>query len=114
MCHNAIDKEPLNYWLWHELCTYYVSKNDLNGAIQACIVGAEKSATNPSPLMALSNLYAAKGEFMAAADSSAKLYAIQPTSIRLALRAATQYPLKPCEMNLKNSLERLVTLNHLN
>jgi hypothetical protein len=35
-------------------------------------------------------------------------------SIRLALRAATQYPLKPCEMNLKNSLERLVTLNHLN
>jgi hypothetical protein len=105
MCLDAIDKEPLNYWLWHELCRYYASKNDLNGAIQACKLQSEKSSTNPSPLMALSNLYAAKTEFKAAVASNDKLAEIRPTWIHLALSAVAR---TPYEIDLKRSLERFV------
>jgi hypothetical protein len=109
MCLDAIDGEPLNYWLWHELCRYYASKNDMNGAIQACKLHSEKSSTNPSPLMALSNLYAAKSEFKAAVESNDKLAKVPPTLIHLALSAVAR---TPYERNLKSSLERFVDFNH--
>jgi hypothetical protein len=109
MCHNAIMMVPLNYWLWHELCRYYAARNDLNGAIQACERGSRMSPTNPSPIMVLSNLYAAKGEFRAAAKSSAKLSQIGTDWIRLAFRTAAS---KPYETMLKISLDRSVILNN--
>jgi serine/threonine protein kinase len=109
MCHNAINKEPLNYWLWHELCRLYAAKNDLKGAIQACELGSGKSVANPSPLIELSNLYAANGEFKAAITTFVKLCNLKPTLIRLALRAAVRYPLESpssYEFKFKSSLER--------
>src|SRR5215471_7883687 len=57
----AINKEPLNYWLWHNLCGLYAAANNLDAAIHACKLGIETSSSNPSPLMELTNLYAAKG-----------------------------------------------------
>jgi tetratricopeptide (TPR) repeat protein len=108
-CHSAINEEPLNYWLWHELCRLYAAKNDLKGAIQACELGSGKSVANPSPLIELSNLYAANGEFKAAITTFVKLCSLNPTLIRLALRAAVRYPLESpgsYELKFKSSLEK--------
>jgi serine/threonine protein kinase len=108
MCYNAINKEPLNYWLWHELCRLYATKNDLDGAIQACELGSQKSANNPSPLMELCNLYASKCEFKAAITTFVKLCNLKPTLLQLALKAAVRYLLKlesPYEIKIRISLE---------
>src|SRR5271169_6064378 len=60
MLQDAIDKEPLNYWLWHNLCTLYAATNNLDEAILVCERGIKNSDANPSPLMELTNLYAAR------------------------------------------------------
>jgi len=107
MYQDAIDKEPFNYWLWHNLCRLYAVNHDLDGAIQACLLGIEKSTTNPSPRMELSSLYAAKGDYRNAVMIYTKSR-IKPAMLRLALKASRN----PCnspsshEIQLRQSLER--------
>lgn len=82
---NAIEKEPFNYWLWHNLCKLLIQRDDLDEAIRTCQLGIETSEDNPSPLMELSNLYAAKGDYGTAIKTSMKLARIKPANFRLAL-----------------------------
>ena len=82
---DAIEKEPLNYWLWHNLCKLLVQRDDLDEAIRTCQLGIEMSEDNPSPLMELSNLYALKGDYGTAINTSMKLSFIKPAHFRLAL-----------------------------
>ena len=82
---DAIEKEPLNYWLWHNLCKLLVQRDDLDEAIRTCQLGIKKSKDNPSPLMELSNLYTAKGDYGAAIETSMKLARVKPANFRLAL-----------------------------
>jgi serine/threonine protein kinase len=105
-CQSAVDKEPLNYWLWHDLSRLYVAKNDINGAIQACLLGIEKSATNPSPLMELSNLYAANGDYKSAILASMKLSTFNPLLLQLALKGSGTPWRLDYETKLKRLLER--------
>jgi tetratricopeptide (TPR) repeat protein len=86
MSQDAIDKEPLNYWLWHNLCRLYAATNNLSGAIHACELGIKKTAINPSPLMELSNLYAAKGDYKAAITTGMRLLDVKPVILLFALK----------------------------
>jgi tetratricopeptide (TPR) repeat protein len=105
-CRDAIDKEPLNYWLWHHLSRLYIEQNDIDGAIQACKLGMKKWINNPSPLMELSNLYAAKGDYKTAISTSMELSKIDSIFFRIALKSG-EIPLRlSCEVKLKGSLQR--------
>jgi tetratricopeptide (TPR) repeat protein len=90
MWQDAVDKEPLNYWLWHNLCRLYSAMNNLDGAIDACKLGLGLGVTdsriNPSPLMVLTNLYAAKGHYEAAIALGIELVNIKPAILLLALK----------------------------
>ena len=68
MLQDAIEKEPLNYWLWHNLCRLYAATNNLDGAIHACELGIKKSGANLSPLMELTNFYVAKSDYKSCYD----------------------------------------------
>ena len=85
MLQDAIDKEPLNYWLWHNLCGLYCTMDNLDGAIHACELGIQKSRADPSPLMELTNLYAAKGDYKAATTTGERLLNVKPVILLLAL-----------------------------
>lgn len=87
-----IGKEPLNYWLWHALCILYATQNDLDGAIEACKTGIQKSPSNPSPLMELMNLYAANGDYKAAMGCGLGLLNIKTAVLQVAL-TSIRYPL---------------------
>ena len=108
MLQDAIDKEPLNYWLWHNLCRVYAATNNLDGAIHACELGIKKSDTNPSPLMELTNLYAAKGDYKAAITTGMQLLKVKPVILLLALKDSKNPLITPTslENKLKSSLER--------
>lgn len=108
MLQDAIDKEPLNYWLWHNLCREYAAMKNLDGAIDACELGIKKSVTNPSPLMELTNLYAAKGDYKAAITTGEQLLKVRPAILLLALKDSKNPMITPTslENNLKSSLER--------
>src|SRR5271167_3807110 len=82
----AIDKEPLNYWLWHNLCRLFAATNNLDGAIQACELGIKDSGTNPSPLMELTNLFPAKGDYKAAVTTGMRLLKVKPAILQLAFK----------------------------
>jgi hypothetical protein len=80
----------MNYWLWHYLCKTYIALNDLDGAISFCESGLE--ANNPSPLMTLTYLYAAKGDYEAAITKGMQLSKIRSPTLDLAL-SKPKYPL---------------------
>lgn len=82
-----IQNEPYNFWLWHALCTLYATKDDLDGAIKACEIGARGSTLNPSPIMELMNLYAAKGNYKVAVDKGRELLKMKSVDLRHALTA---------------------------
>jgi uncharacterized protein len=102
MLQGVIDKEPPNYWLWHDLCGLYVATNNLNEAIHACEIGLKKSSTDPSPLMELTNLYAAKGDYKAAITIGMRLLKVKPAILRLALNDPQEPLITPT--TLRNSL----------
>ena len=54
----AIDADPMDYWLWHILCQIHILLKDIDSAFAACKSGTEKFPNSPSPLMELSNLHA--------------------------------------------------------
>jgi tetratricopeptide (TPR) repeat protein len=86
MLQDAMDKDSLNYWLWHDLCRLYAATNNLDGAIHACELEIKKSGDNPSPLMELTNLYAAKGDYKAAIKAEMSLLKIKSVILLLALK----------------------------
>jgi serine/threonine protein kinase len=104
MSQDAIDKEPLNYWLWHNLCRLYTETNNLDGAIHACEFGIKKSGANPSPLMELTNLYAAKGDYKAAITTGMQLLKVRPVDLLVVFQNPGD-PLITPSSELKSSLE---------
>ena len=108
LCQDAIDKEPLNYWLWHNLCRLYTTTNNLDGAIHACELGIKKSGANPSPLMELTNLYAAKGDYKAAITTGMQLLKVKRVILLLALKDSKDPLITPTSPDYKpkSSLER--------
>jgi len=101
MSQDAIEKAPRNYWLWHNLCRLYASINSLDEAIQACELGMKRASDNPSPLMELTNLYAAKGDYKAAVTIGMLLLKVKPNVILSVLQDSG-----PHEDKLKSKLER--------
>lgn len=84
---NAINEDPMNYWLWYNLCKIHIGTDNLEGAILACESGADKFPTSPSPLMMLSNLYAAKGDYTGAIAKSVQFLTFKPSILCLALES---------------------------
>jgi serine/threonine protein kinase len=60
---DAIDEEPLDFWHWHYLFEAHIAKDGFDGAIAACKQGITKHPDNPCPMMELTNLYTAKGDY---------------------------------------------------
>jgi tetratricopeptide (TPR) repeat protein len=108
MYQDAMKKDPMNYWLWYNLCRVYAASNDLDGAIHACELGIKKSTSNPSPLMALTNLYAAKGDYKAAINAGMRLLKVKPAILPLALKDSKDPLIPPTslENKLKSSSEQ--------
>jgi serine/threonine protein kinase len=106
MWQDAIDKEPLNYWLWNNLCRLYSATNNLDEAIRACELGITKSRTNPSPLMELANLYAAKGDYKAAITTGMQLVKFKPAILILVLKDPKDLITSSRENKLISSLGR--------
>jgi hypothetical protein len=67
---DAVEREPLNFWLWHRLYEVHVTNDGLDGAIAACKQGKVNYPNNPCPVMELCNLYAARGDY----DSAISTY----------------------------------------
>lgn len=66
MCETAITQEPTNFWWWHNLSKAYIAINDFDGAIMACNRGMAKSTHSLVPIIAMSNIYAVRGDYRAA------------------------------------------------
>jgi tetratricopeptide (TPR) repeat protein len=66
---NAIEDDPMSYWLWHKLCRAYVAQNAYDRAIAACRQGIAQFPGNWSPVMEMSNLCATKGDYKTAIDT---------------------------------------------
>jgi serine/threonine protein kinase len=58
---DAVDKEPLDLWLWHHLFEAHVGKDGVDRAIAVCKNGNYDN--NPCPVMVLISLYAANGDY---------------------------------------------------
>lgn len=56
---DAIQRDAMNYWLWHGLCEIFVEYYGISAAVGAYKTGMEWCPTTLSPLLVLSNLYAA-------------------------------------------------------
>jgi tetratricopeptide (TPR) repeat protein len=67
---DAVEKEPLDFWLWHRLYEAHFANDGLDGAIAACKQGKVNYPNNPCPVMELCNLYAARGDY----DSAISTY----------------------------------------
>ena len=65
---NAIEKSPNKFWLWHNFCRLHITRNDIDGAIEFCRRGIVQYPDDLSPVIHLTNLFAAKGEYRAAID----------------------------------------------
>jgi tetratricopeptide (TPR) repeat protein len=70
---NAIEEDPMSYWLWHKLCKAYVAQNAYDRAIAACRQGIAQFPGNWSPVMEMSNLCATKGNYKTAIDTYMQL-----------------------------------------
>ena len=72
-----------------------------------CELGIKKSDANPSPLMELTNLYAAKGDYKAAITTGMQLLKVKPINLLLALKNPRDPLITPSslENKLKSSLE---------
>lgn len=81
---DAIQKEPTNYWLWNSFCMQ-VGMSNFDEAIEVCEQAIEKHPDNPSPAMALSQLYAAQGNFESAITGGMKLTRLNMGLMKLAL-----------------------------
>jgi serine/threonine protein kinase len=85
MIHSAIEKNPRDYWSWHALIHLYSQQHDLDGAIKACETALSKDPFNPSPMIEVANLYAAKADFPTALLYGMRLSHLKSADIRSAL-----------------------------
>lgn len=70
---NAIQEDPMNFWLWHGLCRTYLEIDDHDGAMAACKSGIARLPCNWSPTMELSNLAAMAGDYNVAINTYMRL-----------------------------------------
>jgi len=59
----AVELNVDNFWSWHNLSEAYTGRGDCDTAIRAFNQGNTRFPSNPWPVLALTNAYAAKGEF---------------------------------------------------
>ena len=81
----AIEKEPLNFWLWHAHSTLCARERDFRGAITACRNAIQKSPGNPAPIMELTNLYAGEAHYSMAVRYGLTLWKLDPAKVQSAL-----------------------------
>lgn len=81
----AIQKEPLNFWLWHAHSTLCAREQDIDGAIEVCRLAVEEDPDNPSPIMELTNLYAGRTQYLNGLKYGLKLWRIDPARLQYAL-----------------------------
>jgi serine/threonine protein kinase len=82
---DAIKKHPRSFWLWHAHSTLCARENDIEGAIAACSLAIKESPENPSPIMELMNLHAAKGEYREAREYGWRLCKVNAEEVESAL-----------------------------
>jgi len=70
---NAIEEHPMKLSLWLDLCRLYIATKGFDAAITACNEANSKFPANPVPVFALSQVYAAKGDFKSAIMSYMEL-----------------------------------------
>lgn len=70
----AIEADPMDYWLWHIICQINLLRKDIDAAFAACKSGAAKFPTCPSPLMELSNLQAMIGQYSEAIQTQLQMF----------------------------------------
>jgi hypothetical protein len=78
-CQAAIADDPMNFWLWDYLCTLLVLSID--EAIAECELGVKIYPQSPSPLMALSNLYAASSQYTEAIEIGVQFLEFKPAML---------------------------------
>jgi hypothetical protein len=80
----TIEKDPLNYTLWHEFCNALIVEKGLEETIRVCELETKKHPNSPFPLIDLSNLYAAKGDYKSAIDKSMEVFKLRREDILFA------------------------------
>jgi predicted Zn-dependent protease len=108
-CKSAIEKDPLNYWLWKNLCNTYLTHNDYDGAIMACDNGIQQYVMSPSISLLLSNLYATTGQYKEATTiQSQRLFTDKQAILLLALESKDTLPTETStsDQETRQSLER--------
>jgi tetratricopeptide (TPR) repeat protein len=104
---DEIKVEPLNYWLWYNLCGLLVTRGDIDEAISACQIGIEKFPKNFSPILHLINLYEAKGDYRQAIKSYRQFLDLDAVSLRLAFETGnTLMTTTSYEIELKEFLKQ--------
>ena len=98
---DALSKEPMNYWLWRDLCQILISKRSLQTAIERCERGVKECITSPSSLMMLSNLHAMNGDFKKAVPCSMQLFDFTSASLSLSLGSTGNYRLSASPNSIK-------------
>jgi predicted Zn-dependent protease len=62
-CEVAVEEKPETFWSWHNLCQVLLKRKDYDAAIRACKQGNTRFPSNPWPVLALTCVYAAAGEY---------------------------------------------------
>ena len=99
----AINSDPMNYWSWYHLCVKLVGQNQIDEAIALCKSGTIEFPKSPSPLLMLSGLYAAKGNYTEAISTSMQWFTFKPAILWLALEC--EDPWTPHDPEIMKELE---------
>jgi tetratricopeptide (TPR) repeat protein len=107
MYQSEIEKDPMNFSLWYSLSETYAAAGCIDSAIEACELGNHQYPTSPSPLMALSNLYAVKGDYVAAISKCKQVFEFKPAIVWLALECEDKFTLPNVkDIEAASSLEK--------
>ena len=84
----GIERHPLSFRLWSGVCEVHTANNGFESAIALCKHGIDDFPDSPSPILALINVYAAKGEYSNAMVTFLQLYRVLSSERRKNLRFA--------------------------
>ena len=59
----AVAEKPDSFWSWHNLCKVNIRRGDYNAAIGACSQGNTRFPSNPWPVLAATNVHAARNDY---------------------------------------------------
>jgi hypothetical protein len=99
----ALDIDRMNFWAWHCFCRLCVENDAQETAFIECQAEFMRCKSNAPPIMELSNLYAAKGDYENAILTSMQLFEINQKKVRTVLRDLRLFNLT--EFDIDGSLE---------